>query len=541
MTLENLLTDIQHFCALGSRIRLRSYQLEVALAVLHSINRCLGRSIVVQFPRQSGKNEVQAQIEAYLLALLRSSPVEIIKVSPTWKPQAENAMRRLERVLSTNPVTKNHWKKESGHVYRFGKASITFLSGSPNAHVSGATASLLLECDEAQEVSPEKWLKDFAPMAASTNATTVFWGTAWTADTLIAQQIRLARQEEEKDGFKRCFHLSPEQVAAEVPAYGEYLKSTLSRLGRHHPMVRTQFYGEEIESEGSLFPSSRLALMQGNHPPCDAPTPGCVYSLLLDVAGEAENSSSKSSPLTTGAAGTAKTSRDATALTVVEIDRKTLYDDLLHAPTYRVVHRKIWTGVPHTELYGLLNAQAEHWKCKYFVVDATGLGVGLASFLGRSLGFASEAGKVIPFNFTASSKSKLGWDFLSVIDSGRFKDYMPDSAPKGMGSSAYHENPQSEDIPLHSLFHRQASHCRYEVSRSPSHTLRWGVSPTQRDPLTGDLLHDDLLISAALCTLLDKQDWSTTGDCLSAIIPPTPQRTGNSYDWLEDSSRQKVW
>ena len=44
----------------------------------------------------------------------------------------------------------------------------------------GATASLLLEVDEAQDVAINKFDKDIDPMADSSNATRIFWGTAWT-------------------------------------------------------------------------------------------------------------------------------------------------------------------------------------------------------------------------------------------------------------------------------------------------------------------------------------------------------------------------
>ena len=43
---------------------------------------------------------------------------------------------------------------------------------------ANSKGSLLLECDEAQEVGRDKWQKDFDPMGASTNVTTVFFGTA---------------------------------------------------------------------------------------------------------------------------------------------------------------------------------------------------------------------------------------------------------------------------------------------------------------------------------------------------------------------------
>ncbi len=83
-------------------------------------------------------------------------------------------MRRLERVLERNTLSRSFWNKRSGYIYEVERASITFLSGSPTSNVVGATASLLLECDEAQDVSIYKWDKEINPMAASTNATKVF-------------------------------------------------------------------------------------------------------------------------------------------------------------------------------------------------------------------------------------------------------------------------------------------------------------------------------------------------------------------------------
>jgi len=46
-----------------------------------------------------------------------------------------------------------------------------------------------------------------------------------------------------------------------------------------------------------------------------------------------------------------------------------------------------------------------------------------------------------------------------------------------------------------------------EVLPGPQKLLRWGVPDGTRDELTGKLIHDDLLISAALCAVLDEQEW----------------------------------
>ncbi len=48
----------------------------------------LGQSAWCSSPRQSGKNELQAQLETYLLLLYSELEGEIVKVSPTWKPTA---------------------------------------------------------------------------------------------------------------------------------------------------------------------------------------------------------------------------------------------------------------------------------------------------------------------------------------------------------------------------------------------------------------------------------------------------------------------
>ena len=166
---EPLMWDVVRFAEEGSGIKLRKYQVEVARAIVDSVVNWRGDTIVVMFPRQSGKNELQAQVEAYLLAAFKDVDAEMVKVSPTYKPQTQNAMRRLQRVLARCWVTRLLWRKESGYIYRINNAQIFFLSGGPTANVVGATANLLLSCDEAQDVQMAKWDKDFAPMAAVTS------------------------------------------------------------------------------------------------------------------------------------------------------------------------------------------------------------------------------------------------------------------------------------------------------------------------------------------------------------------------------------
>ncbi len=508
--IRNLLTDVVQFTQHASSLELRDYQQDVARSIVDSVVGKKGLTIVVIFPRQSGKNELQAQVETYLLSLFSKIDCEIVKVSPTWKPQSINAMRRLERVLERNIIARELWSKESGYIYKVGLARIFFLSGSPTANVVGATASLLLECDEAQDVQITKWDKEINPMAASTNATKVYWGTAWTSQTLLAREKRLAKELQDKDGIRRVFEINADDVRLEVPEYGVFVDQEIAKLGRSHPFVRTQYFSEEIDAQGGMFPPDRLARMQSSHEPRLQPGFGLLYAFLIDIAGEDEAGSQALDQTGIDGGGELKNpNRDSTALTIVEVDLSTLADDLIKAPRYLVRQRQLWTGTKHTDLYARIKDLAETWGPRYIVVDATGVGVGLSSFLDKAF-----PGQVLPFIFTGSSKSSLGWDFLSVIETGRYKEYTlpPASAsvPGGVGAAPAEEG-------LQSLFYRQCRHAQMEIMPGPERRMRWGVPEVMRDEASGELLHDDLLISAALCALLDEQEWGTA---VSEIISP---------------------
>ncbi len=481
--MKKLMRDVVPFVRFASGLKLRRYQEAVARAVVRSVLKHQGLSFVVIFPRQSGKNELQAQLQAYLLALFSSQRAEIVQVSPTWKPQATNAMYRLEAVLNGNLLIRDRWEKHFGHVYQVGSARISFLSGSPTANVVGATADTLLSVDEAQDIQVEKFDKAIAPMAASTHATRVFWGTAWTSNTLLAREEAAALAQQRQDGVRRVWRLGCEEVAAEVPAYGAFVAEQVGRLGRNHPLVRTQYYSEDIDAAGGLFTPQRLSLLQGTHPSQVMPMRGQMYVMTLDVAGEDEDGGLQTSLGSTPA-------RDATALTIARVDL-TASNPL---PSYQVVHRRLWVGVQHSALFTEILQMAGDWSVRFLVCDATGIGSGLVSFLSKSLG-----NKVIPFIFSSKSKSDLAWSFLSVIDSSRFKDYAATSDHPGQFKE------------LQTLFFDQLQHCQYEIHPGPEKRIQWSVPPDTRNLTTGNLVHDDLLFSAAMLSLLDDQPWSLPG------------------------------
>lgn len=485
------------FARLNNRVIFRPYQETAARAIADSILHQRGLSLVVMFPRQSGKNELQANLESWLLTLFAHLDLDIVKISPTWKPQSLNAMHRLERILKNGAITRTLWKKESGYIYRLGRARISFFSGEAQAHIVGATASLLLEVDEAQDVGIVKYDKEIAPMAASTNATRVFWGTAWTSQTLLARELRSARKLEGQDGIRRVFCINGDDVARVVPAYDAFVREQVQRMGRQHPMVRTQFYSEEMDGEAGMFTPERQASMRGFHPRREEPLPGRNCAFLLDVGGEEHAISPAAQPVS-------RREHDATALTIVEVDLSTLQDENLKAPTYRVLKRQLWHGSGQPALYEEIRELVILWKPRRIIIDATGIGAGLAGFLAKSF-----PAKTKPFVFTATSKSRLGWDFLAVVDTGRFQDHLPDPAD---GAQA--------------VFWREVLHCQMQVQANPAKTMQWGVPEHCVDPASGEKVHDDMLISAAMCALLEGVRWGSVtagagfipaGDPLSEI------------------------
>jgi hypothetical protein len=68
-------------------------------------------------------------------------------------------------------------------------------------------------------------------------------------------------------------------------------------------------------------------------------------------------------------------------------------------------------------------------------------------------------------SISQASKSQLGWDFITVIETGRYREFHP----------------------LDEEMDRQLEYCQYSILDGPSKTMRWGVPQGQRDAKTGDV------------------------------------------------------
>ena len=489
--------------SLGDR-GLRDYQLLPARAILDSVAGRRGDQFAVVFSRQAGKDELLAQLVAVILLQHRITGGSVVMGAPTFRPQAALSRDRLLDRLGWLVGRHGGVRSRDGYMVQVGRASARFLSAAPTANARGQTASLLLVANEAQDIDPATWDAVFDPMAASTNATTLFMGTVWDHHGLLHRQMTHLDAVEAAGGGQRVFRVPWQIVAAELPAYGDRVRARIAQLGADHPFIRTEYCLEPLSGDGGLFPAHRIAHLRGTHPRQRVATPGSRYALLLDVAGEEEDPGGAE----VAAGGTGR--RDSTALTVVEVVPGD--DDpggsgpgagSAALPVYRVVDRRTWTGVRHVALHAELVDLARHvWRASAVVVDATGVGAGLASFLADSLGRGGSGratGPRIPvhkFTFSGRSKSDLGWEFIALIDAGRFKDYAGD------GDALTRE------------FYTQLAATTFTTLPGPGRLLRWEV-PSGRG-------HDDLVISAALAATLDTIDWRPRRaiGTASPVLPP---------------------
>lgn len=431
--------------------RLRPYQCEAGRAVLESVHGGHGRTFSIEIARQGGKNELSAQIELYLLARSMAEPRDGVKCAPTYRPQLRVSMRRLRDRIAQAGLARQATVRDQA--IGLGAARMLFLSAEATANVVGHTASLLLEVDEAQDVDAEKFDREFRPMAATANATTVFYGTPWDDRTLLERMKQAHLEAERRDGVRRHFAFDWTVVARHNASYEAYVEAERARLGDTHPVFLTQYCLKTVAGAGRLFSVSQRAQLAGTHPRAPAPEPGTCYVAGLDIAGgDGERE--------------ARAGRDSTVLTLARLAFPGAAAPV-QEPRAEIVEHIAWTGEPHERLLPrLIDLLRDVWRVERVAVDATGLGETMARMLVAALGEP----RVAAVKFTAERKSELGFALIAAVNGGRLKAYAGD------GSAEHRE------------FWRQVEAAR--VAYRANRTMSFYVEEAEG--------HDDYLVSAAL-------------------------------------------
>lgn len=440
-----------------TRPPLRRYQLPPYYAILQAAEARGSDVIVIRMPRQAGKNEISARAEGAILAYHASTGGQGVKAAPTLQPQALRSQQRLTRWLrgASHSRTWQRLIETRDNTVSLGQASWWFGSAEADAQVVGATASLLLEFDEAQDVATEKHDKDYVPMSATTGAARVYYGTPWTDFDVLAKALELALARQARDGRRRVFDVPWEEVAAELPAYGAHVESERERLGHTektpHPAFLTQYLLQTIPGLGRLFTADQLALLRGSHERQTAPLSAshATYVAGVDVGG--------SDLAQTG-------DPDETVLTIGR--RRYPARGAKSDPTIAIVDQVVWRGARHDELVTEISHLLTRWRVGSCTVDATGLGEPLATSLQ-----ARHGDRVVTaFKFTRPSKSALGFALIAAVNTGALSLWQADG-------------------PDHAELIAQLRLARRETL--PGSLIAWGVDASEG--------HDDRLVSLALC------------------------------------------
>jgi hypothetical protein len=323
---------------------LRQYQTEIAKAVIDSILGKKGLTFSVEIARQGGKNELSAQIELFLLMFFTDKTRNLIKCSPTFKPQTVISMLRLMDRLNAAGLN-GLWTPERGYIIRLDNTRAIFLSADKSSNVVGNTAHLLLEVDESQDVDKDKYSKEFKPMGATTNCTTVHYGTTWDEMTLLEEIKQTNLEMEKRDGTRRHFHYDWQEIAKHNPDYLAYVEAEKQRLGEGHPLFLTQYRLLPVHSGGGFFNLQQISQLTGSHPRKRQMEAGKLYVAGIDLAGEAEedrgnNQDTRYNDLTNSnyqnSKNTGGCERDATVVTVGELDFS-VCDDIRKQPRVLIV------------------------------------------------------------------------------------------------------------------------------------------------------------------------------------------------------------
>jgi hypothetical protein len=422
---------------------LRSYQARVLRSLYGQLPASPGVQFTVMFPRQSGKNEVSAALVACLMQHYARREGNIVVCAPTLYPQARIS---LERTRTGIIRFARRWSVPliaEDNVLRSGGVTATFLSASPEAHVAGHTATFALIADEAQDIDPDWFDRQFRPMAASTGAPTVLFGTPWDGATLLERAVeanrahdleQLARHPEESKS--RHHQVSWQEVANVSELYGRYVAVERERLGATNPLFLSQYELLASREAASLLDDAQLAALRGTHEALPAPRTGERYTCGLDFGGQGANA-------------------DATVLTIARIA----------GHRCEVVAWRSWRGAPLHTIATEVADTARAWGLERLLADETGLGAPLVAQLQHILGRTVEG-----LVFSAATKSQLGWALIGAAGSGRL------ALPAPSGSADWR---RAWD---------ELNTCRRELR--PGRQLAWGAPRGH---------HDDYVASLALC------------------------------------------
>lgn len=329
-------------------------------------------------------------------------------------------------------------RKSEGYIWRFGNATVEFMSSGDHSNVVGATASECLDMDEAHKISRAKFDEDFAPFTASTNAATLLWGVA--ADGL--DTIESYRNHNIEEGRKDLNLYYPCDVWMESPTYRAHVEGRVKALGWDHPIIKTQYRLIPVSQEGTFISKPQaLSLFSSEHDRELSPRPNETYEILIDLAAGNEEFNPTGSFDRFDTDSDETTPTDSTVVWVYRVTNEICQNNIF--PVCHLVSLDWWTGVTLPEQEIRITKLIQDWRAQKVTVDGVGVGRQMAESLEQRFG-PMVVNKYIA---NASTVSEDSFDLLARLNYGAIKMFRDD------GSKEWAE------------FERQVGWTRYSANR----------------------------------------------------------------------------
>lgn len=410
-----------------SKRPLRGAQAEIVKRAEKFVCAHEGGVMPIRSARQTGKNETAAVLHRRHLWRRQNHPQisSWVRTAPTFKPQIINSKKRLDELLQLDAKKKirhplfggKKLSTSEGYIYRFGNATVEFISSGPKANVVGATANECLDMDEAHKVNQAKFDEDFAPFTASTNAATLLWGVA--ADEL--DTLEWYRQKNISDGKAHLNLDFPCEVWMEgSPAYKAHVEDRISKLGFDHPIIKTQYRLVPVASEGRFInPSQAKSLFKGEHERQLSPRPNSQYEMLIDLAGGNEDVNPGQE-----LDGVEDTKTDSTIVWIYEVSPLVAANGLF--PVLRIVNLYWFTGVDLPKQEQEIKDLIAQWSPQKLTVDAIGVGRQMSESLVANWG----PHMVNAYTATSASVSADCFDLLARLNFNSVQMFLNDQSPE---------------------------------------------------------------------------------------------------------------
>lgn len=378
---------------------LRGIQNELIKRVEQAVSRHDGSVVTIISSRQTGKNETSAILQRRHLWRNQTSRFKSswIRTAPTHEPQIVNSKKRLDELMRIDRKNiihhplfhKQRIQKSEGYIYRYGNATVEFMSSGPHANVVGATASECLDMDEAHTLqgtktksAKDKFEEDFMPFTASTNAVTLLWGVARDGMDII-EWYRNYNKEEGREHLNLYYPC--EVWMEEMPWYAKHVEERMRALGEDHPIIKTQYKLQPVAQEGTFLNSQQArSLFDSEHDRELSPRAGKSYEILIDLAAGNEDFNPEQAFSGYDTDSNETTSTDSTVVWVYRITNELAGNNLF--PVLHIVNCYWWTGVPLPKQEEEIKSLINHWNAQKVTVDGVGVGRQIAESLEQTYG-----------------------------------------------------------------------------------------------------------------------------------------------------------